>query len=152
MGFTAGQRIKALDFAGSSQFSEATAHLNIGTGGSFGSPNCSVTFTAPTSGAVVVTLGCMAQDDVQNNVVWLDFELRLNNSGGTVVVTTGPFERRLALPCPGAVGIVPNDSKMVTLTGLTPGQLYFLRTIHSANITGSADVFMRRIDTAPYFG
>ena len=148
---TAGQRIKALDFAGSAQASDATAHNNISTVASFGTPQVSVTFTAPTSGSVAISIGCMAQDDVQNNIVYLDWEMRLTNSGGLAVSTIGAFERRLAVPCPGAVGIVSNVTKTATVTGLTPGQLYFLRTTHAANLNGTADVFMRRLDVAPFF-
>ena len=151
MGFTAGQRIKALDFAGSSQFVDATAHLNIGIGTSFGSPQVAVTFTAPTSGAVTITVGGMAQDDVVDNTVWINWELRLNNSGGSLVATVGDFERRLAIGCKGAAAFVPSASKLATISGLTPGQLYFCRVYHSAAVGGSADVFMRRLDTAPFF-
>jgi hypothetical protein len=146
---TAGSRVKALDFGTPGTASDATAHNNVTTTPVAGSPTVSVTFLAPTSGMAMIVIGMRCQDDAGSNTVYLDYEVRNNNVSGSVVFATGAVERRLDLPGSGAVTFQPNASKVSIVTGLTPGNTYFVRTMHSAAVTGSADVLMRRLDVIP---
>jgi hypothetical protein len=144
----AGQRLKALDFPVAAESSDATAQSSIGTSNTVGSPSVSTTFIAPTSGRVQICLGMMC-DGSAVNTVFLDWELRLNNVSGSIVSTIGLYERRLAIGVAASFGTQPNGSKSCIVSGLTPGQLYFIRTLHAAVSGGTASVYMRRLDVVP---
>lgn len=146
---TAGQRVKALDFTAAQTSSDATAHNNITTTAAAGSPEVGVTFTAPTSGKVLISLSMRAFDNSAANAIYLDIEIYEDNTSGTKIVSTGTWERRLTIQGDTSSTIVGNSSKVFIETGLTAGQVYYARTMHYAAATGTADVEMRRIDAAP---
>lgn len=144
----AGERVKALDFTAAQTDSDATTLSNISTTAAAGSPEVSVTFTAPTSGKVQVSLSLRGQDDGAANATYLDLEVYETDVNGTQIITTGSVDRRLELR--GNTSSTPqNASKTFILTGLTAGQVYFARTMHYASAGSTADVLNRRIDVVP---
>ncbi len=146
---TAGLRVKALDFTAAQTDSDSTTHSNVGTTATAGSPEVGVTFTAPTSGKALISLGLRGQDDAAANSVFLDIEIYEDDTGGSKIVSTGTWERRLELAGDTSTTMTQNITKTFIETGLTAGQVYYARVMHHAAVAGSADVIMRRIDVTP---
>jgi hypothetical protein len=127
-----------------------TTHTNISTTYAAGSPTVSVTFIAPTTGKAAITLGVVASDNGGVvNTVFLDREVRLTNSGGTIISATGLAEHRLEVGCTGSGNMESAVSRTAILSGLTPGSTYFVSLVHRAAVASSADVYSRRLDVVP---
>jgi hypothetical protein len=97
-----------------------------------GSPVCSVTFVAPVSGAVLITVegrGFTAGADLAYSI---GYQLRLTNSSG-VIVEDNSEDATCAAD-------TTNTSSMhrVYLPGLTPGVTYYMQTKHRSVTAGSS--------------
>lgn len=144
----AGQRVLALDFTAAAHDEDSTEQSNIGASYVDGSPTVSITFTAPTSGKVLIILGVRARDNGATSSVVLDFELREDDSGGSLILDVGANTRRLELN-------TENDTRTQALSkhflveGLTAGQVYYAQTQHFATPGGSADLIYRAITAIP---
>jgi hypothetical protein len=111
-----------------------------------GTPQVSVTFAAPTSGAVLLSVGLAASDSAGNRV-HLAPEVRVGSVAGAVVLAADVAARGVGIP--GEVTAATHRGRTTLLTGLTPGQVYFARTMHKVSGGTTADVVMRSITVVP---
>ncbi|MEZ5411027.1 MAG: hypothetical protein R2761_23555 [Acidimicrobiales bacterium] len=142
----AGQRVLALDFTDSVSSTDATAHLNISTTPALGTPGVNVTFTAPTSGKVMVHVGASIVENGGATVAGvIDYRVRLTNSSGTIVYNLGSVLRRLVL-----FGNAQSQEATRTsyLSGLTPGQVYYVEMLHASYGT-QVDLYGRTLTVVP---
>jgi len=151
MAILAGQRIRALDFAGyASDFDFSNLTGLAPAGGQFepGSPIFGVAFMAPSSGAVKCDFGGRLR--VTSGAVRgvLACQLRTGaviNSG--VLVEDADADRGVEM---GATNGGEASSYRVH-TGLTPGDLYHFVMVHSrASTGGTIDVIARYIAVSPW--
>lgn len=146
-----GAPISAADRPAAVWGSDNTGHANIpSTTFIPGSPSCECTFVAPTSGTVLLSVGLGASGDAGGQRVIITPEVRLTDSSGSVVLaanTSTEIERGCAVP--GQATANAHRSRTTLLTGLTPGQQYYARTMHRATGTGTADLSVREIVVVP---
>lgn len=97
------------------------------------SPACAVTFAAPPTGQVYVTVTA----NNTTGAVWQSWEIRETNAVGTVIVAAADAN---------AVELGGNNqaSTRSLATGLTPGKQYYCRTIIRCN-AGAGNVASRRL-------
>jgi hypothetical protein len=82
--------------------------------------------------------------------VHVDYEVRVTNVSGSIVFGTGATDRRLTLGVINNGAFKSNASKTSTLTGLTAGTTYFVRTMHYASASSATSTLnMRRLDVIP---
>lgn len=104
----------------------------------------STTFTAPSSGTVVITITGSLEATGTGDACYLSYEIRENNVSGSVVTS----------PSDGVAVVVQGPqfmqaSRTKRQTGLTPGATYFLRDrVRVSGGTGS--VFYRSFMIVPY--
>ncbi len=144
----AGAKVKAEDFPVAVTASESTAINNI-TSTSYvtGTPVCSATFVAPTSGRVLLTVGLGARDNGGTNRVHLAPEVRVTNSGGSVVLSADVTLRGV-----GSVGEATGfhyRSRTTLLESLTPGTTYYVQTMHKVSAGTTADIVTRDVTVTP---
>lgn len=143
-----GAPISAADFPVATWASDATANNNIGSTTFIpGTPSVETTFIAPTSGAVLVSVGLGASDNGGTNRVHIAPEIRLNNVAGAVVLAADVTTRGAGVP--GEASANAHRSRTTLLTGLTPGQLYYGRTMHKVSGGTTADIAVREIVITP---
>jgi hypothetical protein len=127
--------------------SDTTANQNIAsTTFIAGTPTVSVTFTAPTSGAVLISVGVAGADSAGNRI-HVAPEVRQNNVSGTVVLSADVTSRGVGLPGESTANV--HRSRTTLLTGLTPGGTYFARTMHKVSGGNTADIAVREIVVTP---
>jgi hypothetical protein len=145
---TAGQRVLAADFTATAYDESSTEQTNIGSSYATGSPEVGITFTAPTSGKVLVVLAMRSRDNGASSTVVLDFRLYEDDSGGSLILDEGATTRRMEVDH-------DNDSRTAALSksylvqGLTGGQAYYAQCRHFASPSGSADLIYRAITALP---
>jgi hypothetical protein len=143
-----GAPISAEDFPASAYAADTTSIADISsTTFIAGSPQVSTTFIAPTSGAVLVSVGLSARDNGGSNAVHLAPEIRETNVSGSVVLSANVVTHGVG--CPGEPTTFIYRSRTTLVTGLTPGQLYFARTMHKVSSGSSADLQVRDITICP---
>lgn len=146
-----GSPISADDLPPAVWGSDATGFANLtNTTFAAGSPACECTFIAPRSGAVLLSVGLGASDNTGGQRVIITPEIRENDVSGSVVLaanTTNEVLRGCAIP--GQATANAHRSRTTLLTGLTPGQTYYGRTMHRATGSGSADLSVREIVVVP---
>ncbi|GIF08646.1 hypothetical protein [Actinoplanes siamensis] len=116
-----------------------------------GTPVCGLSFTAPPSGAVYVTVGGRIESSSGGNETRLGFEIRAGNAIGSGTVTLGPdFTRALT------VGTAVNTSQPAVLNAslrypvdLTPGTVYNVRTMHWVTGASNGAVIHRTLIVEP---
>lgn len=150
---TAGSKVSALDFPPAVYVSEGTSQTNLSnTSYATGSPEVGVTFIAPTTGRVKLTVGGGLRNNAANtDRVGLAPQVFVTNSAGVEVLAPS-VTRGIASEGIAAAGDYAYRSRTTLLTGLTPGQVYYARTmqiIFGSNAT--ADISQRDIlvDPAP---
>jgi hypothetical protein len=111
-----------------------------------GTPQVGVTFTAPPSGRVTVTVYSQLECEAPG-YAFCGFEIRLNNASGAVVT---PASQDVAAAQQEDKFSASGRRKLVS--GLTPGQQYYARTMHrtSASIY-TATIFHRAILVEPVY-
>ena len=124
-----------------------------------GSPVVGHAFMAPASGIVWVNIAAwveVAKSGTGTRICYMGFEVR---TGGTVgsgtVVLAADEERTVAIRCEGNAGDTNavNAGSRYLLTGLTPGSIYNVRTMHKTGaLTTNAthSLYVRRVSTEPY--
>lgn len=142
-----GSVIEAADFPPAVTSTDSTV-LGAITSTSYitGSPVVSATFVAPTSGAVLLSVGLAARDTGGTDRVHLSPEVRLGSSGGAVVLATDVTTRGVGTP--GESLSYVYRSRTTILTGLTAGATYYVQTMHKVS-GGSADITARDVTVAP---
>jgi len=111
-----------------------------------GNPQLSTTFIAPPSGQVIVTV--YAQLSVANGRNGhVSYEIRENNSSGTVVV-----QPSTGWAAANAGNEAAGSTNRRLISGLAPGETYFIRTMHrTSNSSGALTVFMRTLLVEPVY-
>lgn len=143
-----GARISADDFPPAVWASEATANANISsTTYIAGTPSCELTFTAPTSGAVLLSVGIGGSDNGGDNRIHLSPEIRVGTVAGSVFLAADVTNRGVGTP--GEASANTHRSRTTLLTGLTPGTVYYGRTMHKVSGGTTADISVREISVTP---
>ena len=104
--------------------------------------NFSTTFVAPPSGTVFVNLMTALELDTGN--AYMSFEVRNNTSGGAVVLA-GSDARAVSVQGPDNAQF---DARY-PVTGLTPGNTYWIQTLERASSAGTATFFRRQLMVEP---
>jgi hypothetical protein len=118
-----------------------------------GTPSVGMTFVAPLSGIVFVTVDAHLEENTNGNTGYCGFELRDGGTigSGTVIVaasTDWAVGTSNSVAAGGAARV--NGMKRRLVTGLTPGATYNVRTMHLTTPGGSVDVFFRAITVEPW--
>jgi hypothetical protein len=146
---TAGQRVLAADFRSAVADSDDTTINNISSSTPTpGSPVVSVTFTAPTSGKALITVGGRMQDNGASSTMVFDYTVQEDDSGGSEILGTGSWDRRVELRGANSTATV-NDSKSHVVTGLTAGQVYYVELQYYVTGGSTADVINRQLSVVP---
>jgi hypothetical protein len=147
----AGSLIRAADWPVSVSATDGTSIANMSgvTTYTAGSPVVDVTFVAPTSGRVLITVTLGARDNGGTNQIFLAPEVYLGTSAaGTLVLSTTstlPTEARV----PGEADDFMYVSRTCLLSGLTAGSTYYARTMHKTSGGTTADIARREIAVRP---
>lgn len=112
-----------------------------------GTPTVATTFTAPTSGAVLLTVGGAGSDNGGTNAVNIAPEVRVGSVAGAVVLAADVTTRGIGTP--GEVANPIYRSRTTLLTGLTPGATYYARAMHRVSGGSTADIPVREIMVTP---
>lgn len=137
-GAYAGQPVRAADWPPVAWTSDATTITNpTNTSYAAGSPATSTTFVAPTSGRVLIIIGGGLGNSAGANRIFLSPEVRLTDASGTVVLAPSVTNRGISSDNV-AVGFHYGSRESV-LEGLTPGQTYFIRTMHAVATDGGTN-------------
>lgn len=140
---TAGQRILAADFVTPVTATDSTILANISSTLAVGSPEVGVTFTAPTSGMVIVTVGgSIVESGGTTAAGIIDYRITEDDSAGAEVVATGSNARRCVLQANTQSG---EASRSSLVTGLTAGQVYYAQIRTASYSTPAIDVYNRTI-------
>lgn len=151
MTFLAGQVLTADDlnnaFPATVEDDEAANETNVSsTTFTAGATECSLTFTAPTSGQVLVTIhGALRADSGTDHII-LSFEVREDGSAGTVVFAAND-ENAVSNNLSASLIVRGSTSKLVS--GLTAGGTYYAQTMHRVTAGSTGDVLHRRIIVQP---
>jgi hypothetical protein len=122
--YRAGTSVQALDFPPAVVARDATDITVTATTYSDGSPQVSTTFTAPTSGRVLVTVGGGLRGDGTRRLHLAPVIKETDDSGATVL---GPNVVTRGVGCQeNATGYV-YMSRTTLLQGLEPGRVYFAK-------------------------
>ena len=122
------------------------------TGPTAGSPVVGLTFTAPASGMVYVTVTGSLTNSQNGNSTLLSYEVR---AGGTIgsgtVLTAASFNRAVqtsdAVNTGGAARVTASNRFLVS--GLTSGSTYNARTMHWVSPAGTGTVLYRGLLVEP---
>jgi len=149
-GAYAGRPVAAQDFPDAVWAQDAT-QINNPNNRSFtaGSPQVAVTFTAPTSGRVLLIVGG-GVGNAAGNRIYLAPEVRETDASGAVVLTPSVTNRSFGSDHM-AVGFHYGSRESV-LEGLTPGKRYFARVMYAVPSDGAgdnADIACRDIGVVP---
>lgn len=143
-----GVPISAEEFPSSAYASDTTSLANISsTTFIAGTPEVSTTFVAPTSGAVLLSVGLSARDDGGANAIHLAPEVRVGTVAGAVVLSANVVTRGVGLP--GEPNTFLYRSRTTVLTGLTAGTVYFVRTMHKVSGGSTGDLQVRDVTVTP---
>jgi hypothetical protein len=151
-GSYAGRPVLAQDFPPVA-WSQNTTQINNPNNTTYvaGTPEVSVTFTAPTSGRVLLIVGGGLGNAAGADRIYLSPEVRLTNSAGAVVLSPAVANRGFSSDnCSSGFAYGSRES---VLDGLIPGQLYFARVMYLVGTgdagTTTADIAVRDIGVVP---
>jgi hypothetical protein len=143
-----GAPISAADFPPAVWASDATSNANISsTSFIAGTPSVETTFVAPTSGAVLLSVGFGASDNGGTNRVHIAPEVRVGSVAGAVVLAADVTTRGAGVP--GEANANAHRSRTTLLTGLTAGTTYYVRTMHKVSGGSTADIGVREVVVTP---
>lgn len=134
----AGSKIKALDTPPTVQVTDTTTMGNISnTTYSAGTPEVGVTFTAPTSGRVNITIsGGLRNNAANSDRAFLTAQVFLGvNSAGTEVLVPSVTVYGVSTPGGSATMDYIYSSRTAMLDGLTAGATYYVRTMHLCSVS-----------------
>lgn len=141
----AGQIIRAADFPAAVAVTESTTQANMAnTSYAAGTPACSLTFVAATSGRAQIDIWARMQGDGTFRA-FLGFELYLGtSSSGTLIEAVSDSNA-------AQTAVVSTESAGISFlaTGLTAGATYYVRTMQKVAGGTTADIFTRRITVTP---
>lgn len=115
-----------------------------------GSPTVELTFVAPESGKVLITISSGARDNGGTNRIVCAPELYLGtDASGTAVFTTATSTIDKELTSAGQVANFQYVSRTMLQTGLTAGATYYARLLYKVNAGTTADLNMRELIVRP---
>lgn len=152
-----GTRVLAMDYPPTVTVFDGTTNANItSTVYVAGTPEVGVTFMAPTTGRVSLTVGGGVRNNAANNdrvFIAPQVYLGTSSAGTEILAPTAP---QYGISSGG--GYTTDDtqylSRTVLVTGLVPGSTYYVRTMHtqvnnSGAASGTSDLFARSLVVAP---
>ncbi|MGW4476812.1 hypothetical protein ACWENQ_44775 [Nonomuraea sp. NPDC004354] len=143
-----GAPIVAADFPAATWGSDATSNPDISSTSYIpGTPSVETTFLAPTSGAVLLSVGLGASDNAGANRVHIAPEVRVGSVAGAVFLAADVTTRGAGTPAEATANA--HRSRTTLLTGLTPGTTYYARTMHKVSGGATADIGVREIVVCP---
>lgn len=149
---TAGTTIKGVDWPVAVYEQDTTTIANItNTTYATGTPEVAVSFIAPTTGRVIVTVGGNLRNNAANaDRVGLAPQILLNDSGGTEVLTPTVF-RGVCTAGIAVAGDYQGLSRSSLVENLTPGQQYYARVqyIKFGTASTTPDIAGRDISVRP---
>lgn len=113
-----------------------------------GSPGCGVTFVAPPSGKVYITVSGYLQENTSGSFAFLGIELRTGGTIGSGTILRSPTTNE-AVGC--SVGR-ESASRELYVVGLTAGSTYNVRTMFCSTPAGTFDCYYREILVKPVYG
>lgn len=145
-----GSTIQVADFPPTVQDMDDTIIANITTTAFInGSPEVSVTFTAPTSGRVLIINGGGLRNNSGADQVFIDNEVRETNGSGSVIKAPSVTGEGTVSCADESLGF-EYKSRAYVQEGLTPGSVYFARVQYRvAAGTSTADITARTIIVQP---
>jgi hypothetical protein len=148
----AGQIIRAADFDGYASDYESTDETNFNsTSYTLGGTTVGTTFTAPTSGRVMVTVGARVRLNSATAVnVLVTAEVRTGGvigSGTQVHPATDDYAVEIGQTANDRVG----SDRTIPITGLTPGDTYNVSVWHrnATSAASAASIFARTVTVVP---
>lgn len=144
----AGSSIEASDHPASNGVEDSTTQTNISsTSFVTGSPELGITFTAPDSGRAIVCVGGIVRDNGGSNRVFLTFQVfEGEDDSGTEFLAPSVYN---GISNYGVQGDYAARGNMTLLEGLTPGQVYYARTVHAVTGGSTCDINTRDIMAFP---
>ena len=130
---------------------ENTDQLNV-TSTSYiaGSPECSTTFVAPSSGRVgVVVAAEMRNDDTAGNRIFVSYEIRLGTTSAGTLFLAASTPRGVSTTGDTTASQFMTFGNMSMVEGLTGGSTYFIRTMHQVDGGTTNDIGHRRLVVVP---
>jgi hypothetical protein len=117
-----------------------------------GSPACSLTFTAPPSGAVLVTVSAQLTQSVATYETKLSYEIRLNDSVGAIH-TAASNDKCITVGravVAGGAAVTGTSWGPMLITSLTGLATYYIRTMHRVtHASADGDVTYRHLLVQP---
>ncbi|TDE40493.1 hypothetical protein E1295_31840 [Nonomuraea mesophila] len=147
-GYRAGTTVQALDYPPAEFGRSATDVLDV-TSTTYvdGSPQVSTTFTAPTSGRVLVTVGAGFRG-AGTRRLHLAPVVKVGDDAGAAVLGPNVVSRGVGVQEEATSYVYYSRSTL--LEGLEPGQTYFAKTMHKVNgASGAPDFHVRDIYITP---
>lgn len=144
-----GQTIKAVDRPAATYKRDPTTQANqSNTTFQTGSPVVDVTFTAPTSGRVLLVLGTGARDNAgSGNHARVSAEI-YEGADATGTLVFSPAHARSVTPMDSATDY-QHVSAAYMVTALTPGATHYARVMHEVSGGTSIDITVRDIGIIP---
>lgn len=134
----------------------ASSTVNVSTSSTTFVPGATafgVSFVAPPSGAVFITMSCYFQQTQDGGVALVSHTVRTGATigSGTVVGVAANSNRALVAggPVDAAQPIYFQGSRRTLWTGLTPGAAYNARVEMAVDLGGGCNVFYRELQVEP---
>ena len=146
----AGLRIESGWWPESVTVQENTDQLNVTSTSSIaGTPECSTTFIAPMSGRVGVCVSAeIRNDDTAGNRIFVQPEIRENDSSGAVVLAA-TVTRGVSTTGDTTASQFMTLGNMTMVDDLSPGGVYFIRTMQRVDGGTTNDIGHRRLVVIP---
>lgn len=145
-----GAKIQSGDWPATVSDADPTDILNISSTSFIeGTPVVAVTFTAPTSGKVLITVSSGASDSTVGGrvIVAPNVFLGTNSSGTEVLGTTNTLATERTTPQQATDYTYASRTSL--LTGLTAGSTYYARLVYKVSGATTADISYRDIMVRP---
>lgn len=110
-----------------------------------GSPVCDTTFAGPPSGKALITVSGNLEGFGTDGGIYLAYQIRETNAAGSIFFDADDYS---ALQNQGTGNIQASFTRYHS--GFTPGQVYYIRTMHRSGTGGSSvTAFYRRLTIVP---
>lgn len=146
-----GAQIRPVDFPPAVFAQSDISQLDITTTApaTVGSPTVAVTWTAPTSGRVIIVIGIGGRGGAGGGRVFgIPQTFEGTDATGTIVIPNTDDEQH-GVVIPDGIVDYCYCSRRSILGGLTPGNPYHTRYVHWADTSGTADIAVRDLTVIP---
>ena len=115
-----------------------------------GDPEVAVSVTAPTSGRLLVCMGCGIRNDAATaEAVYVTYQIFEDSPDGALFAAADPDRGVLSCGIASAQQFQYHGN-MDLVTGLTPGRSYYFQTVYRSTLgNGTADIASRNILVIP---